>query len=268
VLPLHGGRLLAPSSVLVRARLGEEVGTGRVRAALALFAEVCDAAKLSVGADARWWTVPVELRIGRMADVALLTLDEAETALADLEAARLLAPAERGHRIEADALCECPVLATLDIYAGKARIRGAGELVGPTTALLREVVRAADEQGVAETTMPRLAEATLYGRTRVTQALAVLERLALLERSDLSNRAVRLRLLDGSASPAPPVERRVSAAAHAQSSGRMRLPTGVPLQVGGEPLVLAPGIIPELELDADGRYYLWLGPVRLGPYHG
>jgi hypothetical protein len=48
----------------------------------------------------------------------------------------------------------------------------------------------------------------------------------------------------------------------------MRLPTGVPIQVGGEPLTLAPGIVPELELSADGRYYLWLGPVRLGPYDG
>lgn len=61
--------------------------TGRVRAALSLFAEVCDTAKVSAGADARWWTLPVELRVGRMADDALLTLDETETALVDLEAA-------------------------------------------------------------------------------------------------------------------------------------------------------------------------------------
>ncbi|HYW08240.1 MAG TPA: hypothetical protein VE913_14855 [Longimicrobium sp.] len=262
MLPLHGGRLLAPSSVLVRARLGEELEAGRVRAALSLLAEVCDAAKLSVGADARWWTVPVEIRVGRMADDALLTLSEAETALEDLTVAQLLTPAERGYRIEADALCECPAFAIVDMDAAKTRIRRAGELVGPTTALLREITRIADENGVAATTMPRLVEAVLYGRTRVTQSLAVLERLALVERSDPPNRTVRLRLLDGS--PAPSEKPRASAPP-APASTRMRLPTGVPLQVGGEPLVLAPGIIPELELGADG-YYLWLGPVRLGPY--
>ncbi|HEX8212551.1 MAG TPA: hypothetical protein VF584_20405 [Longimicrobium sp.] len=268
MLPLHGGRLLAPSTVLVRARLGEEMEAGRVRAAVAFFAEVCDAAKLTVGADARWWTVPAELRVGRMADDALLTLDEAETALADLETAQLLTPAERGYRIEADVLCECPALAAVDAGAAKARIRRGGELAGPATALLREIVRTADDQGVAATTIPRLVEAVLYGRTRVTQSLAVLERLALVERSDLPNRMVRLRLLDGTPSPAPPAERRASTAGRAQAGTRMHLPTGVPLQVGGEPLVLAPGIVPELELGADGRYYLWLGPVRLGPYDG
>jgi hypothetical protein len=239
---------------------------GRVRAALSFFAEVCDSAKLSAGADARWWTVPVELRVGRMADDALLTLDEAETALDDLTAALLLTPAERGYRIEPDALCECPAFAIVDMDAAKARIHRASELVGPATALLREITRIADDEGVAATTMPRLVEAVLYGRTRVTQSLAVLERLALVERSDLPNRTVRLRLLDGTPSPAPSVERRPSAPS-APASTRMRLPTGVPLQVGGEPLALAPGIVPELELGADG-YYLWLGPVRLGPYQG
>ena len=241
---------------------------GRVRAALALLAEVCDTAKVSVGEDARWWTVPVELRLGRVADDALLTLNEAETALADLEAAYLLAPAERGHRIEADTLCECPALGATDVGSAKARIRRGGELVGPATALLREIVRIADDQGVAATTVPRLVESVLYGRTRTTQSLAVLERLALVERSDLPNRTVRLRLLDGTASPARPTERRTATEAPSPAGTRMRLPTSVPLQVGGEPLVLAPGIVPELELGADGRYYLWLGPVRLGPYDG
>jgi hypothetical protein len=250
--------------VLVRARLGEELEAGRVRAAIALFAEVCDVAKAAVEPDARWWTVPVELRLGRMADAAVLTLDEAEAALAALQAAELLTPAERGCRVEADVLCECPALDLLDLGSAKARIRGAGELVGPATALLREIVRIADGEGSAGTTMPRLSEAALYGRTRVTQALTILERLTLVERSDLPNRTVRLRLLEGTASPAPPVERRATAGV----PGRMRLPTGVPLQVGGAPLVLAPGIVPELEVGADGRYYLWLGPVRLGPYDG
>jgi hypothetical protein len=240
---------------------------GRVRAALALFAEVCDMAKVSVGEDARWWTVPVEPRVGRMADDALLTLDEAETALADLEAAQLLTAAERGYRIEADALCECPALGAIDLPAAKSRIRGGGELVGPTTALLREIVRLADDQGVVATTMPRLVEAVLYGRTRTTQSLAVLERLALVERADLPNRTVRLRVLDAAASPVPLTERR-SAANPAPAGARMRIPSSVPLQVGGEPLVLAAGIVAELELGADGRYYLWLGPVRLGPYDG
>jgi hypothetical protein len=253
--------------VLVRARLGEEMETGRVRAALALFAEVCDTAKVAVGKDARWWTVPVELRVGRMADDALLTLDEAETALADLEAAQLLMPAERGYRIEADVLCECPALAGVDIGAAKVHIRRGGELAGPATALLREIVRTADDQGLVATTMPRLVEAVLYGRTRVTQSLAVLERLALVERSDLPNRTVGLRVLDGAASPAPPPERR-TVANSTPAGTRMRLPAGVPLQVGGEPLVLAAGMVAELELGADGRYYLWLGPVRLGPYDG
>lgn len=277
VLPLHGGRRMAPSSVLVRARLGEELEAGRVRSALALFAEVCDAARAAADEDARWWTTPVEVRLGRLADDALLSLDEAEAALAALEEARLLAPAERGHRIDADALCECPALGVVELGAARARLRREGELVGPATALLREVVRCADAEGVATTTLPRLAEAVLYGRTRVTQSLALLERLALVERSDLPNRTVRLRLLDGSAVPAASAPERTASARPARRTGasaapaagaRMRLPTNVPLQIGGEPLVLAPGIVPELELGADGRYYLWLGPVRLGPYDG
>jgi hypothetical protein len=48
----------------------------------------------------------------------------------------------------------------------------------------------------------------------------------------------------------------------------MRLPTNVPLQIGGVEVDLVPGIVPELELGSDGRYYVWLGPVRLGPYDG
>ena len=260
MLPLHGGRLLAPSSVLARARLGEELEPARVRAALALFAEVCDGARAAEGAEGRWWMAPLQLRLGRTADDALLSLDEAEGALADVEAAGLLVPAERGHRIEADALCECPALAVLDVDGAKARLRREGELVGPATALLREIARIADGEGVASTTVPRLVDAVMYGRTRVTQSLAVLERVALVERSDLANRMVRLRLRDASReAPQPPRP--------APSAGsRMRLPTNVPLEVAGVPLELAPGIVPELELGADGRYYLWLGPVRLGPY--
>lgn len=48
----------------------------------------------------------------------------------------------------------------------------------------------------------------------------------------------------------------------------MRLPTNAPIQVGGEVLQVAPGMTPELELAEDGRYYLWIGPVRIGPYDG
>jgi multidrug efflux pump subunit AcrA (membrane-fusion protein) len=268
VLPLHGGRLLMPGPVLVRARLGEALDVGRVRAALAFLAEACDAARSTADDDARWWLAPVELRVGRMADEALLTLDEAEAALAELEAARVLIPAERGHRIDADVLCECPALGGVDLAAAKQRIRGGGALVAPATALLREIVRIADAEGVAGTTLPRLTESTLYGRTRITQSLALLERLALVERVDLPNRTVRLRLRDGSRAAALPPASRASTPAPAAGGTRMRLPINVPLQVGGEPLVLAPGMVPELELGADGRYYLWLGPVRLGPYDG
>ena len=48
----------------------------------------------------------------------------------------------------------------------------------------------------------------------------------------------------------------------------MRLPVNAPLQIGGEWVQVAPGIVPELELGADGRYYVWFGPVRVGPYEG
>lgn len=268
VLPLHGGRLLAASSMLVRARLRDELEPARIRSALALFAEVCDTARGAEGEDARWWIVPVEIRLGRLADDALLSLDEAENALADLEGARLLVPAERGHRIDVDALSECPSLAVLDFAAARDRIRRTGELVSPATALLREIVRIADDQGAVTTTIPRLVDAVLYGRTRVTQALSVLERTGLVERTDLPNRTAHLRLLDAPAAPSAPRARGTPSPAAPPAGTRMRLPTNAPLQVGGEPLMLAPGIVPELELAADGRYYLWLGPVRLGPYDG
>lgn len=269
VLPLHGRRVYAPNSVLVRARLGEGVTAQRTRAVIALFAEVCDSARASRGAEARWWTAPVEIGVERVADGALLSLDEAEAALADLEAVGLLAPVERGHRIEADALCECPALLHLDFEAARERLRGQGQVVGPATALLREIVRLADDQGAVSTTVPRLLDAVLYGRTRLTQALSTLERVGLVERRDLPNRMVRLQLLDGAAPMAPPVSRPDSQAASLPSKGgRMRLPVNAPLQIGGEWVHVAPGIVPELELGPDGRYYLWLGPVRIGPYNG
>lgn len=269
VLPLHGSRAYAPNSVLVRARLGEGATAQRTRAAIAFFAEVCDSARASRGAEARWWTAPVEIGVDWVADGALLSLDEAEAALADLEAAGLLAPAERGHRIEADALCECPALWHLDLAAARERLHGHGQLVGPTTALLREVVRLADDQGAVSTTIPRLVDAVLYGRTRLTQALAVLARLGLVERRDLPNRMLRLQLLDGAAPVLPPVSRAGNRAASLPSNGaRMQLPVNAPLQIAGEWVHVAPGIIPELELGSDGRYYLWLGPVRIGPYEG
>ena len=266
MLPLHGGRSFAPSSVLVRARLGEELAAGRLRAAIALFAEVCDTARVANGAESRWWTTPVVLRLGRAADDALLSMDEAEAALADLEEARLLIPTERGHRIDADAQCECPALDVFDFDAAKSALRREGDLVAPATALLREIVRMADDEGVASMTIPRLLESVLYGRTRVTQSLAVLERAGVVERTDLPNRMVRLRLVEEpTRAPSPPSRSTAPAAA---AGGRMRLPTNVPLQIAGETLQLAPGIVPELELGTDGRYYLWLGPMRLGPYDG
>jgi hypothetical protein len=104
----------------------------------------------------------------------------------------------------------------------------------------------------------------------VTQALGVLVELGLVNRVDLPSRMVRLELLDASKpatsppSPRTPTRRAPGAAA----TGRMQLPTNVPLQIGGVEVKLVPGIVPELELGLDGRYYVWLGPVRLGPYDG
>ena len=270
ILPLRGSRAHAPSSVLVRARLGDGWEASRVRAAVALFAEICDTARATHGPETRWWASPVDVRVGDAAHAAALSLPEAEGALSDLEETQLLVRAERGHRIEADALCECPALESFDWDAARARLRELDQLVGPATAVLREVVRAADSEGALRTTIPRLLDATLYGRTRLTQALAVLDQAHLVERSDLANRMVRLQLLGGSASaPVPTPSAPLPRAPHApvaSRSNRMRLPTNAPIEVGGEVLQLAPGVVPELELDADGQYYLWLGPVRIGPY--
>lgn len=268
ILPLHGSRAYAPSSVLVRARLGEDVTAPRARAAVAFFAETCDAARASRGAETRWWTTPIEVCVETAADAALLSLADAETALADLEAAGLLIPAERGHRIEADALCECPALSHLDLGAARERLRGQGQLVAPATALLREIARLADERGTASTTIPRLLDAVLYGRTRITQALSVLERVGLVERRDLANRMVRLQLLGGAAPATPPGLPPANRGLSPISGGRMRLPVNAPLEISGEPVHLVPGVVPELELGPDGRYFLWLGPVRIGPYEG
>lgn len=272
MLPLHGGRTHAPSSVLVRARLGDGVDAERARAAVAFLSELCDRARTASDAEARWWTEPVEVSAEAIAREAVLPLGEAETAQADLEAAGLLRPAERGMRVDADVLCECPVLERLDLAAALGRIRAGGQLVAPSTALLRELVRLADGRGAVDTTFARLLEAVLYGRTRITQALAVLESAGIAARTDLPNRMLRIQLLDGSpAAPAGAARRSPSAAPAppkpASAAGsRMRLPVNAPLQIGGEDLQLAPGIVPELELGADGRFYLWLGPVRVGPY--
>jgi hypothetical protein len=269
VLPLHGSRTYAPSSVLVRARLGEDVDAARARSAVALFAEVCDQARRLQGEDSRWWAAPVAMRLEEVADRGLLSLAGAEAALLDLERAGVLTPLERGHRIEADILCECPALAAFDLDAARERLRSQGRLVGPATALLREILRLADARGSATTTLDRLAEASPYGRTRVTQALGSLVGLGLVRRTNLPSRMVRLELRDGSgpaASPAPPPP--AGQAPAAAAAGRMRLPTNAPLQIGGVEVQLVPGIVPELELGPDGRYYVWLGPVRLGPYDG
>lgn len=266
VLPLHGSRTHAPSSLLVRARLGESGGAPRSRAAVACLAEICDEASRTRGAEVRWWTDPVHLDGEVIAERALVSLADVDSALRDLRAARLLIPAERGDRIEPDILCETPALNTFDLAAARARLREKGELVGPTTALLRELVRLADAAGIASTTLPRLVDASMYGRTRVTQALSVLERLRLVERSDLTNRMVRLRLMDAS----EPLRRSEESSDRQDvitgRQRRMRLPVGASISIGGEPLELGEGMAPELELAPDGRYYLWIGPVRIGPY--
>lgn len=272
VLPLHGGRTHAPSSVLVRARLGEEADAARARAAVAFLGELSDAAR-AASAEPRWWTEGVEVGVEEVAGRALLSLPEAEAALLDLESAGVLLPAERGVRVDADVLCECPVLERFDLEGARLRIRERGELVAPATALLRELVRLADGAGVVHTTFPRLLESVLYGRTRLTQALGVLEEVRVAARTDLPNRMLRIQLRDGASAPAPsPAAPRGAGAAKTPPrparapGGRMPLPTGAPLQIGGEELRLLPGMVPELELGEDGRYYLWLGPVRVGPY--
>lgn len=243
------------------------MGAARVRAAVALFGEVCDDARRRHGSEERWWTQPIEVQVGSWAAGAALSLVEAETASEDLQAAQLVRVTERGVAVDVDALCECPALEIFDWERARGRLEDGGQLVGPTTALLREIVRLADARGVLNTTFARLLEATLYGRTRVTQSLSVLQEAGLVERSDLANRMLRLELLANHA-PAP---RRAAAPAghpapHTGDSGRIRLPTNAPLQIGGQPLELAPGMVPELELAADGQYYLWIGPVRIGPY--
>lgn len=270
VLPLHGSRTYAPSSVLVRARLGEEVDTARARGAVGFFAEVCEGARRLHGEDARWWTTPVEIQVEDIAERGLLSLSQAETALSDLDRAGVLTQLERGYRIEADVLCECPALASFDLGAARDRLHSEGHLVGPATAVLREIVRLADARGATTTTLDRLAEASLYGRTRVTQALGSLVELGLVNRVDLPSRMVRLEPLDARQPAVSPPSLRTPAKREpgAAAPGRMRLPTNVPLQIGGVEMELVAGVVPELEIGSDGRYYVWLGPVRLGPYDG
>jgi hypothetical protein len=268
ILPLRGSRTHAPSSVLVRARLADGLEADRVRAAVALFAEVCDETRSERGVETRWWSQPVDVRVGAAAAAASLPLGEAEAAFADLVQAGLLTAVERGHLIEADALCECPALDCFDWDVAKSELRQQGRLVGPAIAVLREVLHAADQDGVLTTTIPRLLDATLYGRTRLTQALGLLEHSGMIHRGDLPNRMVRLQLVaerDRSRSPTSPPSR-ATPPAPSSHRARMRLPTNAPLEIAGEPIEVAPGIVPELELGPDGRYYLWLGPVRVGPY--
>jgi len=267
VVPLRGNRLLAPNSVFVRARLGDEVADADARAGVALFSAACEHARAVHGPESRWWAQTVSFRVPDLAAACLLPLPEAEGAFDALLAARLLSDAERGWLLDADVLAECPCLVWFDLDAASARVREEGRLAGPAIATLRELVRLADAEGALATTIPQLLESVLYGRTRLTQALAALERLSLVTRRDAPNRMVRLQLR--TAGPAPSAVPQVLPAGStvmAPAGQRMQLPTNAPLQIGGQPVELIPGVQPELEVGADGLFYVWLGPVRLGPY--
>jgi hypothetical protein len=267
VVPLRGNRLLAPNSLFVRARMGDGTQTPEARAGVAFFSAACDRARAVHGAESRWWAQPLSFRVADIASDALLPLPEAEAAFDILRSARLLSDAERGLLVDADVLAECPSLAWFDFDQASACLRAEGRLAAPAVATLREIVRLADAEGMLATTIPHLLESLLYGRTRLTQALGVLERLGWLVRRDAPNRMVHLHLRFAGASSTAEVRGSSPGSPRVEPRGkRMRLPTNASLQVGGEVLELIPGVHPELEIGADGRYYVWLGPVRLGPY--
>lgn len=287
---------------LPRARQPDDA---RRRAAVAVACALAEPAAANAG-HAGWDTAErgVAERADALAESAGLTSAQVQGALALLVAAaaveRISAGGERRLRLADGLVAEEPALARVAWPVVRDRIRAAGASVLPAQAVLRAIARqsgavpAGGTAPVISCTQESLAHETLLGRTAVVSALRALVEAGLMERAARRGTWTECRLLPaayGAAAPsvrAAPPDREVPlgftvdgeslpAAPAARSPGddaRAPVAAGMTLEVGGVRVPLAPGTTVEpppgatitIEIDADGRRFVSLGPgIRLGP---
>jgi hypothetical protein len=266
-----------PGSVLVRGALDGQLDAAVVRAAVAACSWIAEQARLTGASGRFWWEAALAVPAARMAAEMGLGPSEAEAGLRALEEARvLLRDPEDRFRVSPDVLCEHPVLASIGWAAVRAAVRRQGGRLGPAIAVLREIARLgpADraDAGVV-LALTELVDATLYGKSAVSQALADLEASALIRRlPSPGRRALHLGLTPAVVGQSAPAE---TSAAPAESTPRtgFTVPQGVPIRLGGAASMPAPeGLVVEVgagvrirvERDDDGQEVCRIGPLVIG----
>jgi len=268
-----------PGSVLVRGALGDGHDPGAIRAAVGVCFWVMERARSVEHGGRLWWQRAVAVPASRIAAEMGVGAAEVVGGLAALGAAEVLVPGDHDRMcLQAEVLCEHPALAAIQWGAVRKAIRAHGGRLGPALAVLREVVRLGPSErrgGGAVLRLTELVEATLYGRSAVSQALAELEVVGMLERLESGGRRA-LHLGPGRSA----FEANISSAVpdrvgpHASGNAGLTVPAGTPLRFAGAPALPAPdGLIVEIgdgvrirvEKDADGQDVCRVGPLVIGP---
>ena len=290
-------------------------GDELVRAAVGVACALAEcAAESAAGADAPWaedgaesggpLTRPVAYEPARLAELAGVTVRDVDRALELLQGAGVVRQSQAGAvprvALDAGVLAPLPVAARVDWAAVRARLAGAGSVVGAPTAVLRalaERMGAVDVAGVGGGELPLvrasvrdLEDATRFGRSTVSEAVAALVRARVLDADTRAGhtgrfvvRPAAFGLPDEAPAPAvgaPPAPMATSAA-HGRSSDRAAAPagrgvadghrvaTGAPVLVGtfaGTPIYAPAGTPLVVECDAEGRWVCRVGPwLQLGP---
>lgn len=246
--------------MLIQSALGASAERSVVRAAVAAVNAVCERARALGGPERFWWETAVSVGPAEIAADMGILASEAEAGMAMLRDAGVLRPDGEGEgsvRVDPDVLCDQPLLAAVNWSGVRARIGSEGRL-GPALATLREVARLGSARGpeaLVATNLAELVDATLYGRSAVSQALQDLERLSLLEKGGQpTQRGLRLRVSRVALGQVPEPGRR-----QADPSGAgAALPTpgpaaGFVLQLGGATLDVPSGAQVTVERDPTGR---------------
>jgi hypothetical protein len=332
--PLRGADLWVSAAAVRQAigawaytRAGGEPHPGDdvVRAAVGVACAIAELAADAARTDAPWagagadgpgdaLTGAVAADPARLADLAGVSARDAERALAVLDGAGLVRRGGADARVAlvADALAPLPTVARLAWPEVRRRLAAAGAGVGAPLAVLRAVaerVGAVDLAGGMGTAPPvrasvrDLEDATRFGRSTVSEAVAALVRARVLDADTRAGHTGRfvLRppafgLSDPDPEPvAPPAGARVAPAGPpppaayqapprgpalagpatvgsppvGSAPGGQPAPAGAPVLVGtfaGTPIYAPAGTPLVVECDADGRWVCRVGPfLQLGP---
>lgn len=225
------------------------------------------------------------------------SLDEAEAAVSLLFAAEVLARVESSStarvRFVEGMLAEEPTLAQLAWEEIRTRLAAVGASPAPALAVARELARATrvaePESGSTwvHLTLARLAERTLFQRTALSTAVSALEDAGVIERGQRRGQEGQYRLLPsafGTEWPGPAVDPSTQPtpgtlpaalsgspgplSAHRTATPSLGVSAGaaIPIQVGGVPLEIPPGVVVRIEIDREGRQFVHVGPhVVIGP---